>query len=351
VINFRRKKSIKRLSLAASSLAVLVILAACTGPGAPAPLAIPDGKLQVVATTTILGDVVGQIGGEAIDLNVLLPSGSDPHTFEPGPKDIAAIANADLVMINGAGLEEFMDRLLEGASAGDEDIQLVSASEGIDLLTLAEDHAGDEHIDEDGAENDHPEQEHPDDEGHGEFDPHVWFNPRNVVVWTENIERALSAADPKNAAAYAAKARAYRAELLELDEWIEAQVARIPPDNRLLVTDHQTFGYFAERYGFVQVGAVIPGFSSASAPSAQELGSLQEKIHALGARAIFIGSTVNPAISEQIARDTGIQLVPLYTDSLTAPSGEAGSYLELMRYDVKAILAALSENHGSSTNP
>lgn len=316
--------------LALCGLAALVVLAACTTVPTPGTPGDQDRKLQVVATTTILGDVVKQVGGEAIDLQVLLPSGSDPHTFEPAPKDIVAISGADLVILNGAGLEESLERLLESVLAGEAESKLVSASEGIHLRTFEDDHDGENHAEEDSPA----------------FDPHVWFDPGNVLVWTDNIEQALSAADPLNSRTYRANAEAYRAKLRELDSWIEAQVARIPPENRKLVTDHQTFGYFAERYGFIQVGAVIPGFSIASAPSAQELAALQENIRSLGARAIFVGSTVNPATAAQVARDTGVQLVPLYTDSLTGPDGEAGSYLELMRFDVEAIVAALegSEN-------
>ena len=320
------------LRLALSGLAALAVLAACASATSPAPSSDQDQQLQVVATTTILGDVVQQVGGEAIALRVLLPSGSDPHTFEPTPKDVAAISNADLVIINGAGLEEFLARLLESASAGGGELNVVSASEEIDLRTSADAH---------------PEEDHPEEGELTSFDPHVWFDPRNVVIWTENIEQALSAADPAHSQTYAANAEAYRAELLELDEWIGTQVAQIPPENRKFVTDHQTFGYFADRYGFVQVGAVIPGFSIASAPSAQELAALQENISALGARAIFVGSTVNPTIAERVASDTGVQLVPLYTDSLTGPGGEASTYLELMRFDVQSIVAALREPDGN----
>lgn len=318
----------RSLQLAICWLVAVVMVAACSPALRSTPSGDQGGKLQVVATTTILGDVVRQVGGEAIELKVLLPSGSDPHTFEPAPKDIAAISNADLVVINGAGLEESLERLIESASEGAGEPKVVTASDGIELRTL---------------EDSHPEEDQEEEEDHSAFDPHVWFDPLNVLVWVDNIEQALSEADPANLAAYQAAAEAYRAELLELNEWIQTQVAQIPPENRKLVTDHQNFGYFADRYGFVQVGAVVPGFSTASAPSAQELAALQENIRSLGARAIFVGTTVNPAISEQVARDTGVQLIPLYTDSLTEPGGEAGSYLELMRFDVEAIVAALKE--------
>jgi ABC-type Zn uptake system ZnuABC Zn-binding protein ZnuA len=315
--------------LAAGLLLALAALSACR-PAAvpPTPAAVENQDFKVVATTTILADVVRQVGGSAFQVTVLLPAGSDPHTFEPTPRDLAALAEADLVFINGAGLEEFLDSLLENAAAEAGAAKIISASDGIQLRQMEEEHSGEA-------------EEEP--EEHTGTDPHVWFDPQNVAIWTRNIERELSEADPANAGAYAANAEAYRAALEELDEWIEAQVAQIPTADRKLVTDHETFGYFAARYGFEQVGAVIPGSSIASAPSAQALADLEDRIQELGVRAIFVGSTVNPDLAQRIADDTGVQLVPLYTDSLTAPGSEASSYLELMRYDVNAIVAALKE--------
>jgi len=300
--------------LAILLLAVSILLQACT-PAAtqsPAPGAVATRSIKIIATTTILGDIVKQIGKEAIELRILLPAGSDPHTFEPAPQDVIAVAEADLVIINGAGLEGFLERLLENAGA----TQVVSASDGVELLQMEDDLTG-------------------------AADPHVWFNPLNVLIWTQNIERGLSDLDPANAEHYSANAEAYRAELHQLDAWIEEQVTLIPPANRKLVTDHRTFGYFADRYGFDQVGSVIPSSSAAAEPSAAALAALEDSIRELGVQAIFIGTTVAPNLAQRVATDTGVQLVTLYTDALTDPGGEAASYLELMRYDVSAIVEAL----------
>ena len=300
--------------LAILLLAVSILLEACT-PAAtqsPAPSAVATRSIKVIATTTILGDIVKQIGKEAIELRILLPAGSDPHTFEPAPQDVIAVAEADLVIINGAGLEGFLERLLENAGA----TQVVSASDGVELLQMGDDLTG-------------------------AADPHVWFNPQNVLIWTQNIERELSDLDPANAEQYAANAEAYRAELHQLDAWIEEQVTLIPPANRKLVTDHRTFGYFADRYGFDQVGAVIPSSSAAAEPSAASLAALEDAIREMGVQAIFTGTTVAPNLARRVAADTSVQLVTLYTDALTDPGGEAASYLELMRYDVSAIVEAL----------
>ena len=329
----------------------------------------PGGKLTVVATTTLIGDVTENIGGDLLDLTVLMPAGVDPHSFEPTPADLSKMADADLVFVNGIEFEGFLGKLIE--NAGDE-AKVVVVSDGINTLALDQDthvHADEEHDhehadehddaghDDAGHADDHAEEEHDhehadehddaghDDAGHahehGEFDPHVWHNPANVILWTENIAEALSVQDPANAATYRANADAYITELQELDTWIEAQIAQIPEANRRLVTEHGTLGYFATRYGLEVVGAAIPGFSTLAQPSAQELAALADAIHDLDVKAIFVGNTVNPNVASQIAQDTGIQLIPIYTDSLSPADGPAATYLAFMRFNVEAIVAAL----------
>ncbi len=286
-------------------------------------------KLQVVATTSIVGDVARQVGGEWIDLTVLLPLGTDPHAFDPTPQDAAAIARAHVVLINGAGLETFMDRLIQ--SAGDK-TPVVPLSASIELLMTEAEHA-DEH---EGDEHENEEEHH-----HEGGDPHVWFDPNLVMVWVNNVEQVFSALDPQHASAYQANAAAYREKLKELDGWIREQVALLPQAHRKLVTDHELFGYFAQRYGFEQVGAVIPGYSTLAAPSAQELAELETRIRELGARAVLVGQTVNPELARRVADDTGTRLVFVYHGSLSEPGGPAGDYVSLMRYNVSAIVDAL----------
>jgi ABC-type Zn uptake system ZnuABC Zn-binding protein ZnuA len=313
-----------------------ILLAACGGnaPAADSAAGDQQDKLMVVATTTIVGDVLANVAGDNIELTVLLPTDTDPHSFDPSPQDIAAVANADLVFANGAGLEEFMDNLLENAGG---DAVVVHASEQVDFLEFgAEEH---EH-EEDGEEHEH-EEEGEDHHHHEGIDPHVWFDPNNVIVWVAAIESNLSQHDPAYAETYAANAQAYIAELEDLDTWIEAQVALIPAENRKLVTDHTVFGYFAARYGFEQVGAVVPGYSTLAQPSAQELAALADAIGEYDVKAVFVGNTVNPSLTEQVAQDTDVQLIFLYSGSLSAANGEAPTYLDLMRYDVNAIVEAL----------
>jgi ABC-type Zn uptake system ZnuABC Zn-binding protein ZnuA len=282
-------------------------------------------KLRVVATTSILGDVVANVGGDLIELTTLLPSGSDPHAFQPAPQDIALIAEADVVFINGLGLEEFLEPLLENAGGS---ALAVSASEGIAPIAL------------ESGEHDEGENGYEEDE-HAEGDPHVWMDPNQVMVWVDNIEAALSEQDPANASAYQSSAAAYKNELQELDAWIVAQLADLLPERRKLVTDHDELSYFAARYEFEVIGAVIPGYSTVSEPTAQELAALEDAIRALNVPAIFVDTTVNPVLAQRIAQDTGTQLAPLYLGSLSDGSGPAASYLALMRHTVTSIVAAL----------
>lgn len=338
------------------SLPILLIagllLAACGG-GQPAG---SPGGLKVVASTTIVGDVVALVGGDLIDLTVLFPPGTDPHTFEPRPQDLAAISEAQVIVINGLGLEEALAPALEANATG----AIVHASEGIEVLDFAvheHDHEGDEHEGElahEGEEHEGEEHEGEDEhayEGeehqgeehhhHEGGDPHTWTDPNNVIVWTENIAAALAGADPANAEAYQANADAYAASLRDLDTWIRSEVAQIPPDNRKMVTDHLALGYFADEYGLEQIGALVGSFSTNAAPSAQELAALEDTIREQEIPAVFVGKTVNPELAEQVAQDTGTAVVPVYTGSLTAPGGEADSYLAFMRYNVTAIVEAL----------
>lgn len=275
----------------------------------------PDssGKLNVVATNSILGDVVQTIGGDLINLTILIPVDTDPHSFEPAPQDAARVAEADVVFINGLNLEEFLQSLLSNAAGHAE---VIAVSDGIQTI------AGEE-------------------EEFADADPHVWMNPLNVKIWVDNITEALAAADPANADAYLANATAYKVQLDELEAWAQEQIAQIPVEQRLLVTDHDALGYFLDHYSFQLVGAVIPSYTTGSEPSARELADLENAIRQYDVKAIFVGVSVNPALAEQVAADTGVQLIPVYTESLGGANGPAATYLDMIRYDIEAIVGAL----------
>jgi ABC-type Zn uptake system ZnuABC Zn-binding protein ZnuA len=308
----------------------LALLAACGAPAARPESADTTQKLKVVATTTIVGDVVQIIGADAIELTVLLPPGVDPHGFNATPQDAARVAEADVLFINGLGLEEFLDTLIANAGG---DAEVVSVSDSVPVRE-----GGDEHEHAETGDDEHADEEHA---AHTGIDPHVWMDPLLVKVWASNIAAKLSERDPANAELYAENARVFRAQLDELDGWIKQQVAQVAEPDRKLVTDHGVFGYFADRYGFEQIGAVIPGYSTSAEPSAQELAQLEDAIRELDVKAIFVGNTVNPAIEQRVADDTHTQLVLVYAESLSEPDGAVPHYIDLMRFTVGEIVNAL----------
>jgi manganese/iron transport system substrate-binding protein len=302
-------------------LVSILLLAACK-PSAGQTSADPG--LSVVATTTIVGDVVSRIGGDLISLTVLLPVGTDPHSFDPTPKDVAMVSEADVVFVNGGGLEAFLDNLIE--SAGVEDV-VVPVSEGVEFLTT-------------GGEHDHGEDDAPENE-HRAFDPHTWTDPSNVIIWVGNIRDKLVEMDPSNAATYQGNSEGYLAELQSLDTWIRDQVAEIPESERKFLADHGLFEYYAFAYGFEQVGTLIPGYTTLAEPSAQELAGIEDAIKTHGVKVILVGNTANPSLAERVSGDTGTRIVQVYTGSLSEPDGEAGTYLSYMRYNTRAIISAL----------
>jgi ABC-type Zn uptake system ZnuABC Zn-binding protein ZnuA len=249
-----------------------------------------------------------------------MPPGIDPHSYEPTPQDLRAVAEAHVVFANGFGLELFLPDLMESSGSS---APVVAVSEGIEPLRVAEAGNGTARGDV------------------GEIDPHTWLDPMNVALWVENIAAALSALDPQNAAAYREHAGAYRVELEGLDAELRREIEEIPGADRLLVTDHDELAYFAARYGFQVVGALLPGTSTAAEPSAQEIAALEDSIRGYGVRAVFVSQVVSPGLAQRVAEDTGTALVNLHVHSLTGPEGDAPDYLSLMRYNVRAIVSAL----------
>jgi len=299
-----------------------IVLAACS-PGIVRAPEEKGSRPEVVATTTFIGEVVKRIAGDAADVTVLLEPGQNPHAYQPSPQDMVLVSSADILFSNGFGLEEFLDELI---GAADSPGALIEVSQGIDPLVITA--RGHEEVDQDHAQ--------------GSIDPHVWFDPNNLMVWTENIADALVNIDPDNTDLYRANAAQYRLELETLDSWIRDQVAAIPPQNRELVTDHMSFGYFAEEYGFQQIGAVIPAATTEAETSGKQLAELMDTIKQQDVKAIFVSADIDPSMAEMLAKDTGIPLIPLYFGSLTE-GGPVDTYQDFMRYDVDAIVNALGE--------
>lgn len=297
---------------------------------APAPVTLEQGeRLRVVATTSIIADVVANVGGEYIALTQLIPTGVDPHGFTPAPQDVRALNDAHAIFINGLGLEESLLPVLENL---DRPVPLITVNEGVAVIGLdgpAKTKSAEEN------------EENKTDHDHGAVDPHTWFSVPNVQVWTGNIADALSALDPAHAADYVAAAAAYNAALGDLDAELRSLINTVPEEARKVAADHQALGYLATEYGIRTVGAVVPSFSTLASGSAQEMAALQETIRAEGVRAILAGTTVNPQTASQLAQDLDIRVVPIYTGSLSEAGGPASTYIAFMRSNITAIVEAL----------
>ncbi len=294
----------------ACSLTALALLSACAGaPAAPQSAA----KLKVVATFSVIGDFVANVGGDKVELSLLVPAGGDAHEFEPAPSDAAHIADAALLFENGVNLESWLDPLY--ASSRSKAARVI-VSDGIALR------GGD---------------------APGGRDPHVWQDVKNAIVMVGNIEQALVKADPPNADVYKANAAAYAARLRALDAEITQSVSALPRERRKIVTSHDALGYFGERYGFDIVGEVINGLSTeAGEPSAQEVVKLVDAIKAQGVKAIFPESVTNPKLVERVAVEAGVKVGgELYSDALGEPGSNGATYIDAMRANVKTLLDAL----------
>jgi ABC-type Zn uptake system ZnuABC Zn-binding protein ZnuA len=322
---------------------VVVLMVGPAACAAPAPMAQPaagPAALKVLAVETFLTDIAQNVAGDRLKVASLVPIGVDPHGFQPAPADVKQVADSQLLIANGAGFEEFLDELLK--NAGGERTVIEAAAGLTPREPLAGEAAHQEHTH--GATAATPAATADAHAGHDhhEGDPHFWLDPIHVIKYTENIRDGLSQADPAGAEKYAANAAAYIAKLQELDGWITAQVQAVPAARRLLVTNHESFGYFADRYGFTVVGTVIPSASTGASPSAQEMAALIEHIKEHAAPAIFLETGANSQLAKQIGQEAGIKVVTgLFTHSTTDAKGAAPTYIDMMKYNVKAIVGAL----------
>lgn len=280
-------------------LMIAVVLVSCSGGSTP----------DILTTTTILADITRIVVGDQFSVGSLLPTGSDTHSYQPVPQDATKIRESKVLVIHGVGYEAFLQPLLENVGGKQ---NVIDASKGTRLLS--------------------------DEQGN---DPHLWFDPNNVIIYVDNIREGLTRFDPSGAEVYATNARAYIMRLQELDAWINGQVAQIPPKRRVLVSNHDALRYFADRYGFRVVGAVIPSFSSSSSPSAGQMAELIGQIQLYEVPAIFLDASDNPDLAQQIAAETGVAVVTdLHLESLTE-GAPAGTYIEMMRHNVGRMVEAL----------
>lgn len=278
-----------------------------------------DGRLDVVATTPVVADFVRNVGGDRVHVVQILKPGVDPHDYEASPADIQAIADADLVVENGVGLEAaWLDDTV--SSAGYEG-EVVDASRGVTVR----DELGDEE--------------------RKAGDPHIWHDPANARIMVDDIAAALAAKDPAGKAGYARSAAAYDAELATLDAQNRAEIGTIPVAQRLLVTNHDAFGYYCARYGITFVGSIIPSFDTSAELSGSELSDLVGKIKRTGVRAVFSESSLPPRTAQTVASEAGVKVVEgedsLYADGLGPVGSPGGTYLGAERHNTETIVKAL----------
>ena len=268
--------------------------------------------LRVVATTTQVADFATNVGGDRIRVTNLLKPGIDPHDYEPSPADIEAIAHADLVLENGAGLEAWLHDTITNSGF---DGPVVDTSQGVRLRRLG-----------------------------GATDPHIWQNPRNAEVMVANIDRALAAADPADANVLRANKAAYTKQLQALDADVQHQIDSLA--NKKLVTNHDAFGYYVDRYGLQFVGSVIPSFDTSAELSGRDIRDLVAKIKAAKVKAVFSETTLPPRAAETIGREAGVKVVEgqnaLYGDTLGPAGSDGDTYLKMVRHNTRIIVGNLS---------
>ncbi len=403
------------------------------------------GQLQVVAIHGILADVARNVAGDQAEVSSLIPIGADPHAFNPTPSDLTAVAQADLVIINGAGYEEALLDAIESAGEGG---NLVNASSCVEIRPFGagahadvhddddhadehedDDHAdehddddradehddddradehddddahadehdddddhADEHDDDDDHADEHDDDDHADEmageidcheydaefaaivgeeeDGHAHFmtlgrgkdvdclgahehgagheddegacDPHLWMDPHNVIYWALLIRDTLSAMDQDSADAYAANAAAYAQALVALEaDFIIPALDELSEEKRVLITSHESLGYFATTFGFEIISTVVPGMSTMAEPSARDVAAMVDLVRDEGVPAIFSDAHLSDVLVMTIATETGATVFGLYSDALSDSAGPAGTYLDYMRYNVSTIVEAL----------
>ena len=301
----------------------------------------PGGKIAVVTTSNLLADWVRAVGQDRVEVFPLLPANADPHAFQPGGRDVARVADADLILSIGLSLEAgWLDDLV--ANAAQESSELVAVGDHVNPIYFVELLDQEESQGEHGQEDHQDEAEEEGDHDHDALDPHFWFDPLRVKQAVSLIADQLSTLDSEDETFYRDNAADYNRELHALDSWIVEEVAKLPGERRLLVTSHDSFQYFALRYGFKIVGTIVPAATTETEPTAQELFHLIQTIEREGVPAVFAEKSHSQRLSKRIAEETGAQLIGgLYSGSLGEPDGEAGAYLDLMRYNVRTIVEAL----------
>jgi ABC-type Zn uptake system ZnuABC Zn-binding protein ZnuA len=279
----------------------------------------PDAEVTAVATTTHVGDLVRNVGGDRVDVHQFLTPDADPHEYEPRPSDAEAVAEAAVAFESGGELDEWLDAVIDNAGGDARTVTLLDAAEPLDG-----------------------------DEDAGEEDPHWWQDPRNAIAAVDAIADALAEADPEGAELYRRNARRYTERLERLDAEIARCMRGIPASSRKLVTTHDAYGYFAQRYGVEIIGALIPSRSTQAQPSAGETAELIEQIEQEDVQAIFPESALNPELEEAVADETGATVGDaLWADSLGLEGSDGETYVEALASDAEAMAEGFTGAEGA----
>ena len=266
--------------------------------------------LKVVASFSILGDLVRNVGGNSIEVTTLVGPDSDAHVYSPTPADAKKIADAKLIIVNGLGFEGWLPRLVQSSGGK---VKIVTATDGIAPLRLGND-----------------------------ADPHAWQSVGNAKVYVANIRTALSATDPANTERYRTNADAYLAKLDALERAVQDAVAKFPPARRKVISTHNAFGYFAAAYGIEFVAPL--GVSTESEPSARDIAKIITQVKQAKIPAVFLENITDPRLMQRISAETGARVGgTLYSDGLTGEKGDAPTYIDMVRHNIKALTRALGD--------
>ena len=282
-----------------------------------------DDKIKVVATFSVIGDMVTNVGGDHVDLVTLVGPRGDTELFKPSLADGKNVAEAKIVFMNDLNdeFEPWLEPLLKGVKFGGSKIVV---SRGAKTYSSSEERA-------------------PRSKAAEEIDQHAWLDPKNGVIYVKNIAAALAKSDPANASDYRARAAAYIKELQTLDGWAKAEMAGVPPTKRRVLASHDSLQYLAKAYGITLLS--INGWTNNSEPSAAELASLTQQIRREGIHALFLDSITDPRAMQQVSKETGAAIGgTLYGDALSEPGGDADTYLKMLRHDVTTLKAGMLKN-------
>lgn len=295
--------------------------------------------MPVVASFSVLGDMVAEIGGDHVKLTTIIGLGGDAHSFEPTPEHVRALSEARVLVENGLGFEAWLPRLL---AASNFQGQRVVASRGIEPRRLLASHAADAGAAQAGHSHGHADPDHA-GAGHqheGDIDPHAWQSLANGMIYARNIAEGLAKADPANAADYLARANRYIEEMKKLDAEVRLALGQIAKNKRKVVVPHDSLGYFGRDYGIEFIP--IMGLSSQAEASARNVAAIVDQVRAVGGAAVFLEGSANPKMAEQIARETGATVGGvLYADTLSEPDQPAGTYLGMFKWNAGQLIYAL----------